>query len=214
MHLLAHPASPRGPVRYFEAHAERGAGDLLRLGWWLDAELSQLRIPTAAAPAQVEGLWRHTCFEAFIARPPSPAYCELNFSPGGEWAAYHFTGYRTGMTPLALPEAPAAVWRRDAGRLELDVVLRLDRLFDGARTGLLRLALSAVIEEQSGAVTYWAIRHPEGKPDFHHSEAFALELAGASYGAGISALTACWKIRRCENRSRAGASRCSRIRHR
>ena len=96
MHLLAHPAASRGPVQNFEVHAECSADGLLRLAWRLDADLSQLRVPSAAAPVRADDLWRHTCFEAFIAEPRSAAYCELNFSPSGEWAAYRFAGYRTG----------------------------------------------------------------------------------------------------------------------
>lgn len=194
MQLLAHPAAPRGPVRSIEARAERGPGGALRLAWRMDADLGQLRIPAAATPARVDGLWRQTCFEAFIARAPSPAYVELNFSPSGAWAAYGFSGYRAGMTPLALAQAPRAAWRQAEGALELDVVLPLDELFrktvgrnasqpqDGA--GPLRLALAAVTEERSGALGYWALRHPAGKPDFHHAEAFALELA--SVGSGVA----------------------------
>jgi hypothetical protein len=33
-----------------------------------------------------------------------------------------------------------------------------------------------VIETLDGSLSYWALRHPPGKPDFHHSESFALEL--------------------------------------
>ncbi len=40
----------------------------------------------------------------------------------------------------------------------------------------LALGLSVVIEEESGALSYWALRHAPGKPDFHHASAFALEL--------------------------------------
>jgi hypothetical protein len=41
----------------------------------------------------------------------------------------------------------------------------------------LQLALSAVIEDDRGTLSYWALKHPSGKPDFHHPEAFALEVA-------------------------------------
>ena len=41
---------------------------------------------------------------------------------------------------------------------------------------LLALVVSAVIEDDSGALSYWALRHPPGKPDFHHPDAFAMEL--------------------------------------
>ena len=41
------------------------------------------------------------------------------------------------------------------------------------------LGLSAVIEEADGNVSYWALAHPPGKPDFHHSDCLALELPAA-----------------------------------
>lgn len=39
-----------------------------------------------------------------------------------------------------------------------------------------RLGLSAVIEEGSGCVSYWALAHPSAKPDFHHPGSFILTL--------------------------------------
>ena len=73
---------------------------------------------------RTDGLWRHTCFEAFIAAAVRPEYWEYNLSPSGAWAAYHFTGYRAGMEPLgegrrtrhhaakpALTEFDARRWR-------------------------------------------------------------------------------------------------------
>ena len=40
----------------------------------------------------------------------------------------------------------------------------------------IEVGLSAVIEEQGGVLSYWALRHPPGKPDFHHRDSFAMEL--------------------------------------
>lgn len=40
-----------------------------------------------------------------------------------------------------------------------------------------RMGLSAIIETNDGTKSYWALRHPPGKPDFHHRDCFALELA-------------------------------------
>jgi hypothetical protein len=37
-------------------------------------------------------------------------------------------------------------------------------------------ALAAVIDETSGHKSYWALAHPPGKADFHHSDCFALEF--------------------------------------
>ena len=28
-----------------------------------------------------------------------------------------------------------------------------------------------------GGISYWALAHPPGKPDFHHADGFALELS-------------------------------------
>jgi hypothetical protein len=44
----------------------------------------------------------------------------------------------------------------------------------GARR--LRIALAAVIEDENGRLSYWGLRHPPGKPDFHHPDGFALEV--------------------------------------
>jgi hypothetical protein len=40
----------------------------------------------------------------------------------------------------------------------------------------LQLAFSAIIEDDQGVLSYWALTHPPGRPDFHHPDAFALEL--------------------------------------
>lgn len=57
----------------------------------------------------------------------------------------------------------------------LSATLDLDRLGLPADAPW-RLGLSAVIEETSGAKSYWALAHAPGKPDFHHPDAFALDL--------------------------------------
>ena len=76
--------------------------------------------------------------------------------------------------PRANTTGVRGLYKRD-GRYEFEATLDLDRL------GLpedrpWRAALSAVIEEASGTKSYWALAHPPGKPDFHHSDAFVLDL--------------------------------------
>jgi hypothetical protein len=41
----------------------------------------------------------------------------------------------------------------------------------------LRVALAAVIENDTGELSYWALQHAPGKPDFHHPDGFTLELS-------------------------------------
>jgi hypothetical protein len=113
-------------------------------------------------------LWQHTCCELFVARHGTPAYEELNFSPTGDWAAYAFRDYRQG--GAAEVAHPVIEVRISPGMLELRAAVRVAE-------GPARLGLSAVIEEVDGRLSYWALRHAPGKPDFHHPHAFAMELA-------------------------------------
>jgi hypothetical protein len=40
----------------------------------------------------------------------------------------------------------------------------------------LRLGLAAVIEDKAQVLSYWALKHPAEKPDFHHADGFVIEL--------------------------------------
>jgi hypothetical protein len=156
-------------------NVRRDAGGTLHLHYRLEAELEHLRLPALLAGAgRADELWRHTCLEVFVAGRGSREYREFNFSPSGEWAAYAFTAYRAGMTVLELPGRPALRWQSTAEQLELNVILPAEAL--PAEAAGLRLALSAVIEEQSGTISHWALKHPARQPDFHHPESFALEI--------------------------------------
>ena len=101
-----------------------------------------------------------------------PKYRECNFSPSGEWAVYDFRGYRDG-GGLENELAPGIDVHKTMDRLELAAEIGQDLLPHGRP---LRLGLSAVVEETGGILSYWALRHPPGKPDFHHTDAFALQL--------------------------------------
>lgn len=174
MQFLPHASQVSGHVLRFELDAERRADGVLALRYRLEADLAQLRLPSTRSPIRADGLWHHTCFEAFVGVPGSGAYCELNFSPAGEWAGYTFTGYRAGRALLELPAPPEAHWGRSDSLLELAVVLNPTALLHAA--GPLRLAASAVLEEQSGTISHWALRHPAGQPDFHHPESFVWQF--------------------------------------
>jgi hypothetical protein len=60
--------------------------------------------------------------------------------------------------------------------LELHTVIRLDRLSRIQPGSILQIGLSAVVEDINERLSYWALRHPPGKPDFHHPDNFALEI--------------------------------------
>jgi hypothetical protein len=133
----------------------------------------------AGAGARADGLWKHTCFEAFLAPAHGSGYHEFNFSPSGDWAIYRFSAYRERMVPAKIGRAPQISLHRGDARVELEATVRLEALADLRDAPRLKVALAAVIEDQEGRLSYWALRHAPGKPDFHHPSAFALEVARA-----------------------------------
>lgn len=149
---------------------------MLQLTYVIEGDLARLRVPPARAPRIAERLWQHTCCEVFIARKGALAYHEFNFAPSGEWTAYAFTRYRDGGPVADESLDPRIAVRSGADKLELDAAIRLDRLSAMYAGATLSLGLSAVIEDQDGALSYWAAKHPPGNPDFHHPDAFAVEL--------------------------------------
>lgn len=171
--LIPHPAIT-GPAVTVTASAARPAAAVLELGYQLSGDLDALLIPATAAPERADGLWRHTCFEAFVRADGEGGYLELNLSPSTRWAAYRFDTYRAGMAPA--PVAPADIRvRRDGDILELTVRIDLAAAYLPPHASW-SLGLSAVVEDRAGAASYWALAHPPGRPDFHSPDCFALEL--------------------------------------
>lgn len=171
--LVPHPA-------HLPLAVERVTGQIL--GWDTNALLVEFAVcpvesvvlPMPAAPTRTDGLWRTTCFEAFLKNKGAQPYLEYNFSPSSAWAAYAFDNYRAGMRPLAIAVDPEIMISEGGTRYyhlsaEFDVVASLPE-----SPHLLNLA--AVVEEASGHKSYWALAHPPGAPDFHHPDCFALEL--------------------------------------
>jgi len=172
--LICHPETASA-ARSVGVQVSRRDG-MLAVGYVIEADVAHLRVPPARMPRIADRLWQHTCCEIFVARSGLPAYHEFNFAPSGEWAVYALKHYRAG-APLADESLdPAIAVRSAADKLELDAVIRLDRLSPRHAGARLSVALSVVIEDTAGALSYWALRHPPGKPDFHHPDAFALEL--------------------------------------
>ncbi len=127
-------------------------------------------------PGRGDTLWRRTCFEAFVGASSSACYYEFNFAPSRQWAAFRFNGYRSGMCvadevgALSIEVGP----KPDGWTLQAE--LDLHRLAALPRQAFWRLALSAVIEDMKGEISYWALVHPPGKPDFHHPDCFVHEF--------------------------------------
>ncbi len=172
-HLLhPHPTSVCPAIRSFEAQASRLGDQQLELRYSIEGEIDRLLLPPWRAGGRAHELWRHSCFEAFLRIPTQPGYLEFNFAPSGDWAIYRFAEYRRGMTEVEIAQAPAIQLEATEHRLELKALVDLDGIAETAVDSDWRLALSAVIEEVTGRLSYWALAHPSQKPDFHHEAGF------------------------------------------
>jgi len=182
--LACHPWKGCDAVRRVEVRLQRMPGGLLALTFSLQGYLGRLRIPPRRPPRRADRLWEHTCFEAFVARDDGRAYHEFNFAPSGEWAVYAFQRYREAVLLDGHQLRPEITVQSGVDHLRLDVGIRLGRLSPRHANGRIRLGLSAVVEDESGGLSYWALRHPLDIPDFHHPDAFALHLEPPDTAAG------------------------------
>jgi hypothetical protein len=160
---------------HIEVEVARPRPGNLVLRYVVIGTISDLRMPPVSGSTRADKLWRHTCFEAFVRAPPAAAYYEFNFAPSTQWAAYWFTGYRSGMSVATDVSAPCFEVQSNAECYNLLASLELNRLSSLASDPVWRLGLSAVIEETNGNKSYWALAHPPGKADFHHPDCFAAE---------------------------------------
>lgn len=174
--LMLHPDSRCEAATFIEVFAARKDERRLELDYVVTGNMQGIRLPNAGIARRGDNLWQKTCFEVFIRPRGGKAYYEFNFTPASEWAAYGFDGYRRGMRALDLADAPHIGSKSDAARFSLSASLDLRGLTELPGESIWDLGLSAVIEETSGNKSYWALAHAPGKPDFHRSDCFALEL--------------------------------------
>lgn len=153
----------------------RRDGDTLLLQYRLEGDLDSLLLPRQDLPRRADNLWKHSCFEAFLGGAGSSPYREYNFSPSGGWAIYDFDGYRSGMRTDQRVVIPGIMTRRDAGAFILDATVDI-RWMPTAMAAGPRLGVTAVIEDKAGVLSYWALKHPSEKPDFHHADGFTIKL--------------------------------------
>jgi hypothetical protein len=177
--LKPHPDSPCRAVRQIEVDVVRPQPDALLLSYRVTGTISDILIPPVMASARRDDLWHHTCFEAFVRAPSEAGYCEFNFSPSTQWAAYQFGGYRSGRRATEGIDTPQIEVQSEPQSFILRASLDLRGLPDLVREASWQVGLSAVIEDAGGGMSYWALAHRPGKPDFHHADCFALELAPA-----------------------------------
>ena len=165
--LMPHPDFPPIGVTGVRAGIVVTGPDSIELTYAVDGA-GRLVMPDVQAPARADELWRTTCFEMFLRPVGRDGYVEFNFSPSTRWAAYAFDGHRKGMRDLPRPAAP---------RIEpLDTGMVVGCDLSGVPGGAMAMGLTAIIEEEGGTRSYWALAHAPGPPDFHNPAGFIARL--------------------------------------
>lgn len=156
---MLHVTCDLGPIRAVTA-AVAATGDGCSAEFRLDGKIGDIILPRSAQPSRQDDLWQTTCFEIFWQPLGDTAYREFNLSPSGQWAAYDFDSFRTGMRDAPL-ESVSIACSHDAEGLVLTARIAAN-LPDPAQ-----VALNAVLELANGSKQYWALAFPPGKPEFH-----------------------------------------------
>ena len=164
--LVPHPSTPESAFGVAAGVERIAAG--LRFAYRIVGSLRDVCVPLEAPPLRRDGLWEHTCFEAFVQADGEASYVELNFAPSTEWAVYGFARYREATPPPAI--VPVIAVDRGAESLDVTATVAL------GRAGALRVGLTAVVETTGGRLTYWALAHPSPAPDFHRAGGFVARV--------------------------------------
>ncbi|HEX6998417.1 MAG TPA: DOMON-like domain-containing protein [Gammaproteobacteria bacterium] len=168
--LSRHPDTPCAAIERVEVQLDRDEHGALRLRYRMIGDAARVVAASPGGrPQRRDGLWRHTCCELFLRDAAGPGYRELDFAPSGDWAAYRFSDYRTGGAPLDIA-APRIEVERSPAALALTATLPglpYEELRATPRIGI------ACVIETATELSYWALAHAPGRPDFHHALAFA-----------------------------------------
>ena len=121
-----------------------------------------------------DGIWQSTCMELFISTPSMQCYWEYNFCPSGNWNVYQLSDYRSNLQAEPNCRQPSISQTTQSGGDELAVITQLPpALIDQQE---LILAITAVLEQRNGQLSYWALHHGGGEADFHRRDGFQLRL--------------------------------------
>lgn len=174
--LAPHPAHPPLAIRRVEARILSLTDNWVRVRWRIDGS-QKLVIPKFAGRGRADNLWQTTCFELFVKpKAGGPAYSEFNMSPSERWAAYDFSAYREGMRERIFMREPDCTMRKGQSMTIFDAALPRDQMPEPPCA----VGLSAVLEEEGGIKSYWALTHAGDAPDFHDPASFTACIARTS----------------------------------
>lgn len=174
--LQCHPETQTDSIDLIEVAVSLGRNGTLCLQYLIKGDLENIELPKQQNPMRTDYLWQNTCFEIFITRQNIANYIEYNFCPSSRWAAYQFSNYRNEGQNLPVDKNPKIHIENSKGNFALKCETQLPAEWWG---GELFLGISAIIEEKSGAKSFWALAHGPGTPDFHNRDCFIHRLKAA-----------------------------------
>lgn len=119
------------------------------------------------------GLWNETCFELFLMLD-NGHYIEGNFTTGFNWNLFYFKTYRE--TPLKeweiihMNPIKDVLLSREKSLLIVEFPPEIKSFLIEQK--LKSLSLTAVIKTKNGDTLYYAVKHTDTKPNFHHPDSF------------------------------------------
>ena len=173
--LIPHPQSA-SPDLAISVEAARTVEGTFVIRYVVNGDVDKILIPQPVRYAsRLPDLWKHTCFEAFVAAGEGANYLEFNFAPSTAWDAFKFASYRVsgGAFPFSSPHFDVELTE---GRLEVTVALDMTEMPEAEASSKWHLNLSAVIEAKDGTKSYWTLAHAPGPPDFHNRDCFIATL--------------------------------------
>lgn len=174
--LISHPAHPPLLVRRMEARFIGLDQTWVRVRWKI-LGAAKLVVPAFSGKGRADELWKNTCFELFLQSAGGMGYVEVNLSPSERWNVYDFTGRRDGMSERPMPREPECTMRHGTDMAIFDAAIPAAGLPERPW----RCGMTAVIEEEGGVKSYWALAHGDpATPDFHDPACFKHEVAAPS----------------------------------
>lgn len=145
------------------------------------SEIENLNSPTSVSE-RADELWKSTCFEWFAKSNRFAKYWEFNSATNGQWNFYQLDDYRKNLMPseaLRNPKLESSLQADQNPCFEFKVAIDLNSLLLTENLSLneLSFAITNVIKWKTGETSYFSLKHPNEKPDFHHPCGFILNFS-------------------------------------
>jgi hypothetical protein len=154
------------------------SGNQLQIQYQLTGDVQLLTIPAPHSPQRRFELWEATCFEFFLAPTNAEHYWEFNLSPSGDWNVFRLDGYRSGLRDETTFETLPFQVTQGEGSLGLELAINLSSILEPNQDAI--AAITTVLQDRSGTMSYWALCHQGKEADFHRRDGFTMALPGQS----------------------------------